>query len=180
MGTTTIRDVARFAGITVRTLHHYDAIGLLTPSERRESGYRCYADADADRLQQILAYRELDLGLDEIRRMLDDPADAVEALERARRRIAVQIGRLQRIAKSLDAAIEAETEGANMTPDERLKAFGDFDPEEHADEARERWGNTDASCRIHSTDRLVRGGRLAAGVRPGRRGQPEIPPTHGK
>lgn len=144
METTTIGDVARFAGITVRTLHHYDHIGLLTPSERRGNGYRGYTDADISRLQQILAYRELDLGLDEIRRLLVEPDDAVTAFREARRRVADQVGRLQRIAESLDAAIEAETKGTNMTPEEKLQAFGDFDPDEHAEEARERWGGTDA------------------------------------
>jgi DNA-binding transcriptional MerR regulator len=144
MQTTTIGDVARFAGITVRTLHHYDNIGLLKPSERRGNGYRGYTDGDITRLQQILAYRELDLSLNEIRDLLDQPFDAVPALERARRRVADQVGRLQRIAESLDAAIEAEARGTNMTPEKRLQAFGDFDPQEHADEARERWGGTDA------------------------------------
>jgi DNA-binding transcriptional MerR regulator len=144
METTTIGDVARFAGITVRTLHHYDSIGLLTPSERRGNGYRGYTGADISRLQRILAYRELDLGLDEIRQLLDEPADAVFALKQARRRIAEQVGRLQRIAESLDAAIRAETKGTTMTPEEKLQAFGDFDPEEHAEEAKERWGATDA------------------------------------
>ena len=138
METTTIGDVARFAGITVRTLHHYDSIGLLTPSERRGNGYRGYTGADISRLQRILAYRELDLGLDEIRQLLNEPADAVFALKQARRRIAEQVGRLQRIAESLDAAIRAETKGTNMTPEEKLQAFGDFDPEEHAEEAKER------------------------------------------
>jgi DNA-binding transcriptional MerR regulator len=144
METTKIGDVARFAGITVRTLHHYDGIGLLTPTERRENGYRGYTDADISRLQQILAYRELDLGLGEIKELLDEPSDAVVALEQARRRVADQLGRLQRIAESLDAAIEAEAKGTNMTPEEKLKAFGDFDPEEYAEEAAERWGGTDA------------------------------------
>lgn len=144
METTTIGDVARFAGITVRTLHHYDSIGLLTPTERRENGYRGYTDADISRLQQILAYRELDLGLGEIKKLLDEPTDAVFALAHARRRVADQVARLQRIAESLDAAIESEAKGTNMTPEEKLKAFGDFDPEEHAEEAAERWGGTDA------------------------------------
>ena len=144
METTTIGDVARFAGVTVRTLHHYDHIGLLTPSERRENGYRGYTDADISRLQQILAYRELDLGLDDIRQLLDEPGDAAAALRGARRRIVDQILRLQRIADSLDSAIDAETKGTNMTPEEKLQAFGDFDPDEYAEEANERWGGTDA------------------------------------
>jgi len=144
METTTIGDLARFAGITVRTLHHYDHIGLLTPSERRGNGYRGYTDADISRLQQILAYRELDLGLEEIRRLLLEPDDAVAAFREARRRVAGQVGRLQRIAEGLDAAIEAETKGTSMTPEEKLQAFGDFDPDEYSEEARERWGGTDA------------------------------------
>jgi len=143
METTKIGDVARLAGITVRTLHHYDGIGLLTPTERRENGYRGYTDADISRLQQILAYRELDLGLGEIKELLDESSDAVFALEQARRRVCDQLGRLQRIAESLDATIEAEVKGTNMTPEEKLKAFGDFDPEEYAEEAAERWGGTD-------------------------------------
>ena len=144
MATTTIGDVARFAGVTVRTLHHYDHIGLLRPSERRENGSRGYTDADISRLQQILAYRELDLGLEEIRQLLDEPGDAAAALRGARRRVTDHMLRLQRIADSLDAAIEAETKGTNMTPEEKLQAFGDFDPDEYAGEAEERWGGTDA------------------------------------
>lgn len=144
MDTTTIGDVARLAGITVRTLHHYDDIGLLTPTERRPNGYRGYTDRDISRLQQILAYRELDLGLDEIARILNEPSDTIEALGTARRRIDDQLAKLHRIAAGLDAAIEAETKGTRMTPEERLEAFGDFDPDEFADEARERWGDSDA------------------------------------
>lgn len=144
METTTIGGVARLAGITVRTLHHYDTIGLLTPSERRGNRYRGYTGADISRLQQILAYRELDLSLDEIRRLLDAPTDAVTALMQARRRIAEQIDRLQRIIEGLDAAISAETKGTDMTPEEKLRAFGDFDPDVFAEEAKERWGDTGA------------------------------------
>ena len=144
MDTTTIGDVARFAGITVRTLHHYDDIGLLTPSERRANGYRGYTDADISRLQQILAYRELDLGLDEIARVLDEPSDTIEALRRARRHIDEQLAKLGRIAAGLDAAIDSEARGTTMTPEEKLEAFGDFDPDAFADEAEERWGGTDA------------------------------------
>ncbi|MGB9359490.1 MAG: MerR family transcriptional regulator [Acidimicrobiia bacterium] len=144
MDTTTIGDVARLAGITVRTLHHYDDIGLLTPTERRPNGYRGYTDRDISRLQQILAYRELDLGLDEIARILDEPSDSVEALATARHRIDDQLEKLRRIAAGLDAAIEAETKGIRMTPEEKLDAFGDFDPAEFADEAHERWGDSNA------------------------------------
>jgi DNA-binding transcriptional MerR regulator len=144
METATIGEVARLAGTTVRTLHHHDRIGLLTPSERRRNGYRGYTETDISRLQQILTFRELDMGLAEIRQLLDGPADAVASLEQARHRIDQQIGRLQSIAESLDAAIRAETKGARMTPEERLQAFGDFDPDECVEEAEQWWGDTDA------------------------------------
>lgn len=144
MDTTTIGDVAGLAGITVRTLHHYDDIGLLTPTKQRPNGYRGYTDGDIDRLQQILAYRELDLGLDEIARILDEPSDTIGALSEARRRIDDQLARLNRNAASLDATIESETKGTRMTPEEKLEAFGAFDPDEFGDEAEERWGGTDA------------------------------------
>ena len=68
-----MKDVARLAGVSVRTLHHYDSIGLLVPAIRTDAGYRRYTDADLLRLQQILIGRELGLSLEEIRRSLDDP-----------------------------------------------------------------------------------------------------------
>lgn len=144
MDTTTIGEVAHLAGITVRTLRHYDDIGLLTPSERRANGYRGYSGADIGRLQQILAHRELGFGLEEIRSVLDEPSGTITALMRARQRVADQLGKLTRIAESLDRSIESETKGPPMTPEEKLSAFGDFDPDEHAVEARDRWGQTGA------------------------------------
>lgn len=142
MDTTPIGDVAALAGITVRTLHHYDEIGLLVPSERKPNGYRAYTDADIDRLQQILTYRELDLSLEEIAAVLDTPTSRARALETARARIAKRINKLHRISESLDAAIRSEEGGTTMTPQERLRAFGDFDPEEHAEEVEQQWGDT--------------------------------------
>jgi DNA-binding transcriptional MerR regulator len=86
-----VSDVARLAGVSIRALHHYDAIGLLVPAVRTAAGYRVYTDADLLRLQQILIGRELGLSLEEIRRSLDDPGfdwtaallDATGTLERA-------------------------------------------------------------------------------------------------
>ncbi len=143
METRTVGDVARMAGITVRTLHHYDEIGLLSPTERRDNGYRAYTDADISRLQQILAYRELDLGLDEIARLLNETSDPVAALRMARRRVGRHLKKLRRIAARLDTAIEAEMKGTPMTAHEKLEAFGDFDPDEFAAEVEQRWGGAD-------------------------------------
>ena len=81
-----IGKVAELAGVTVRTLHHYDEIGLLSPSERTNTGYRRYDDADLERLQQILYYRELEFSLEEIAAILDDPqGDATAHLRRQHR-----------------------------------------------------------------------------------------------
>ncbi len=141
----TVGAVARLAGVTVRTLHHYDEIGLLSASGRSDAGYRRYADADLERLQRILFYRELGFGLDQIKDvMTDGSADPVAHLRRQHAMLLDRIGRLQRMAAAVEKAMEARTMGINLTPEERLEVFGDFDPEEHAAEAEERWGDTDA------------------------------------
>lgn len=69
-----VSDVAKLTGVTVRTLHYYDEIGLLPPSEVTSSGYRVYNDADLEVLQQILFFRELDFSLEEIREIMQNPA----------------------------------------------------------------------------------------------------------
>src|SRR5215203_5254239 len=68
-----VGEVAELAGVTVRTLHHYDRIGLLTPSERTAAGYRRYTPSDLDRLHRVLVYRELGFPLEEVATLLDDP-----------------------------------------------------------------------------------------------------------
>lgn len=83
MNTYTVGQVATMAGITVRTLHHYDEIGLLPPTGRTQAGYRLYDDSDVDRLRTILAYRELGLGLDDVARAVTDQSGA-QATLRAR------------------------------------------------------------------------------------------------
>ena len=139
----TVGAVARLAGVTVRTLHHYDEIGLLAASERSDAGYRRYADADVERLQRILFYRELGFVLEQIRDVMSDgDADAVGHLRRQHAMLLERIGRLKRMAAAVEKAMEARTMGINLTPEERLEVFGDFDPDEHATEAEQRWGGT--------------------------------------
>jgi MerR family transcriptional regulator, thiopeptide resistance regulator len=141
----TVGAVARLAGVTVRTLHHYDEIGLLRPSGRSDAGYRHYADADVARLQRILFYRELGFGLDQISRvMTDGDVDAIGHLRRQHAMLRDRIGRLERMAAAVEKAMEADTMDIKLTPEERLEVFGDFDPDERAEEVEERWGGTDA------------------------------------
>lgn len=94
-----VGQVSAFAGVTVRTLHHYDKAGLLSPSDRSHAGYRLYSEADLVRLQQILFYRELGFPLDEIAAIFKDPqVNPLELLRARQRQLSEEIARLQRLA----------------------------------------------------------------------------------
>lgn len=109
-------DVAALTGVTVRTLHHYDGIGLLVPSHRSASGYRRYDRDDLERLQRILANRALSGQADRLRQQLT----------------------------AIEKTLEAHEMGIRLTPQEMFEVFGDDDPTRHAAEAEQRWGDTDA------------------------------------
>ena len=143
--------VAAAAGVSVRTLHHWDAVGLLVPSGRTTSGYRTYAPVDLERLQQVLTYRELGFSLEDVRRLLDDPAvDALDHLRRQQELLADRIARLQSVAALVSRAVEARSMGIELDPHELREVFGDEDPTRHAEEARDRWGDTDAYRQSHA------------------------------
>lgn len=140
-----VGEVARLTGVTVRTLHHYDEIGLLSPSGRTAAGYRQYSEADLERLQQILTYRELGFPLEEIAEIVADPR--ADALTHLRRQHALLVGRMERLRKMIDAVefmMEAQQMGIQLTPQERFEVFGDFDPDQYAEEAEQRWGGSEA------------------------------------
>ncbi|MFG1776000.1 MerR family transcriptional regulator [Micromonospora sp. NPDC049051] len=141
----TVGQVAKAAGVTVRTLHHYDEIGLLSPSGRSGTGYRRYDDADLERLQHIRYYRELGFSLEEIAAILDDPAsDPVAHLRRQHGLLTARITRLQEMVTAIEFAMEASKLNIPLTPQERFEVFGDFDPDAHAEEAEQRWGGSEA------------------------------------
>jgi DNA-binding transcriptional MerR regulator len=141
----TVGRVASAAGVTVRTLHHYDEIGLLTPSGRTPAGYRRYDDRDLERLQLIRYYRQLGFPLDEIAEILDDPrADPAAHLRRQHELLTGRIGRLREMVTAIELAMEARTMGIALTPEERFEVFGDADPEQYAEEVEQRWGDTEA------------------------------------
>ncbi|MEV0195240.1 MerR family transcriptional regulator [Nonomuraea sp. NPDC050691] len=138
-----VGQVAKLAGITVRTLHHYDEIGLLTPGERTHAGYRRYTDADLIRLQQILLYRELGFPLDEIAVILDAPhTDELTHLRRQHELLTRQARRLNQVINAVERALNAHTLDIPLTPDERFEVFGTFTPEDHTPEVERRWGDT--------------------------------------
>ena len=135
----TVKEVADFTGVSVRTLHHYDAIGLLKPTRITDAGYRLYDDAALQRLHTILLFRELQFSLKDIRAILDSPHfDPRDALEQ-------QIRMLQLQRERLDALIvhARQIQETGVIP----MSFSPFDTtkiDEYAAEAKERWGNTDA------------------------------------
>ncbi|MEV7320283.1 MerR family transcriptional regulator [Streptomyces sp. NPDC093970] len=140
-----VGQVARFAGVTVRTLHHYDEIGLLVPGDRSHAGHRRYAEADLDRLQRILFYRELGFPLEEVAALLDDPeADPRAHLRRRHELLTARIEKLRKMAAAVEHAMEARRMGIDLTPEERFEVFGDKDPEQYAEEAEQRWGGSRA------------------------------------
>lgn len=140
-----ISEAAAFAGVSARVLRHYDEIGLLSPSGRSHAGYREYSDDDLIRLQRIVGYRELGLGLDHIRRLLAAaPTEAVEALEHQEAVLAAAVERLTNQLQFVTKTRKARKMGVNLTPDEMKDVFGEHDPTQYQEEAEQRWGETDA------------------------------------
>ncbi len=140
-----IGEVAKIARVSVRTLHHYDALGLLSPSERSEAGYRLYTNRDLERLQHILFYKELGFSLKEIQELMRDPSfDRRQALLAQRRLVEKQTVRLRAIIHLIDRTLASLEGGIQLSKEEMFEVFGDFDPTEYESEVQERWGHTDA------------------------------------
>ena len=135
----TVHEVSQISGVSVRTLHHYDAIGLLRPTAVTEAGYRLYDDTALARLQSILLFRELAFPLKEIKRIMDDPQfDQATALEQQIRLLELQQERLSRL---IDLARETMKTGVTHMD---FTAFDNSKLEQYAAEVKERWGNTAA------------------------------------
>ena len=135
----TVQEVSRLTGVSVRTLHHYDAIGLLKPAKVTGAGYRLYDDAALSRLHSILLFRELQFPLKEIGEILDDPKyDPSAALERQIELLELQrkrLGELIEHARALNKKGEC-----NMS----FKAFDKSELEQYKAEAKAKWGKTEA------------------------------------
>lgn len=140
--TLTVKDVGELTGVSVRTLHYYDEIGLLAP-DRSGAGYRLYTDADLIRLQQILIGRSLGLALEDIRRSLDDPKfDAKAALRRQRDMLLERVTDTHRMIASIDATLKHLNEKDETMAGRDM--FDGFEPEKYEAEVKQRWGDTDA------------------------------------
>ena len=143
--TYTIQQLADLAGVSVRTLHHYDAIGLLSPTRAKRNGYRTYEEKDLFALQQILFFRELDFPLNDIKKIMSSPGfDMAEALRDQRKLIELKRERLGRLIKTIDKTIKTIHNETTMDNKELYDNFGTEEMEALAQEAKERWGHTDA------------------------------------
>ncbi len=132
-----VGEMADLCGVSVRTLHYYGQIGLLFPAVG-DAGYRWYGEADVERMQQILFYRELDFPLKDIREILADPQyDKQEALRRQRRLLTLKRDRLDRLLELLEAGLEGDETMEKTTDYETVRR-------QYADEAKRRWGDTAA------------------------------------
>ena len=132
-----IKEFAEFTGVSVRTLHYYDEIGLLTPAfVDRSTGYRFYDEQSLLRMQEILFYRELDFSLKSIGEILSSPNyDKTAALKEQKHLLTLKKERLERLISAIDGAVKGE----NV-----MTAFDNSEFEKYKAEAQEKWGKTDA------------------------------------
>lgn len=135
----TVKEVSKLTGVSVRTLHHYDAIGLLKPTRVTEAGYRLYDDAALSRLQQILLFRELQFPLKEIKAMLDNPRfDPSEAIRQQLKLLELQY---RHIGALIAFAREIQEKGATTMS---FTVFDKGDINAYQAEVKAKWGNTPA------------------------------------
>ncbi|MBP2242116.1 DNA-binding transcriptional MerR regulator [Cytobacillus eiseniae] len=136
-----IKEVADLVGISVRTLHHYDEIGLLLPDETTESGYRVYSDENLETLQQILFFKELGFPLKRIKEIIHSPTfDRQEALEMHYKMLLEKKTRLDKMIGTVKKTIQHSKGEIQMTNKEKFEGF-DFSHNPYEQEAREKWGD---------------------------------------
>ena len=139
----TVKQLSKLAGVSVRTLHFYDQVGLLRPARVAANGYRYYGQAALLRLQQILFYKELGLSLDEIAEALDQPQfDVARALEAHRRALHQRLGRLRQLITTVDRTIAFLKGDTNMDPKELFEGFSDEQQAEYEQQAEALWGES--------------------------------------
>lgn len=139
-----IGDTADLLGVTVRTLRHWDQIGLLSPQWRTVGGHRLYTAEDIGRAHRILVYREAGVSLNEVRGLLDGDSDERSQLMRQRKVLEKKASHLRHMIGAVDNLLEAIDMNKPMSPQEAAKEFGEEWRQDWQDEAEQRWGDTDA------------------------------------
>ncbi len=141
----TVNELAKLAGVTVRTLHYYDEIGLLKPSTIKKNGYRYYDQKTLLILQQILFFRELEFSLEQITEMMKSKRfNRGEALIEQKKLLEMKQKRLGELIKTIDKTIDSQKGGETMSSDDIFSSFSEEKIEEYKKEAKERWGHTEA------------------------------------
>ena len=136
-----VKEVAELVGISVRTLHHYDEIGLLKPDETTEAGYRIYTEDNLDTLQQILFFKELGFSLKDIKEIMGSEGyDREKALLSHRQMLLEKRSQIDRMLATIDKTIAHSKGEIAMTNKEKFEGF-DFRKNPYEQEARDRWGN---------------------------------------
>jgi DNA-binding transcriptional MerR regulator len=136
-----VKEVADLVGISVRTLHYYDEIGLLTPEETTESGYRLYSDENLETLQQILFFKELGFPLKKIKEIINSPSfDRHEALVLQQKMLLEKRKRLDKMIATIEKTLQHMKGEIQMTNKEKFEGF-DFSHNPYEQEARELWGD---------------------------------------
>ncbi len=144
----TVNKLAKIAGVSVRTLHYYDEVGLLKPSAIQKNGYRVYEEPELLLLQQILFFRELEFSVQEIKRILSSSTfDLRQALRDHRALIELKKKRLSGLIKTIDTTLkklDQDTPMDDQDMKELYETFGEDTMKQYADEVKQRWGDTDA------------------------------------
>jgi|SRR6185369_153181 len=141
----TVHTLAELAGITVRTLHHYDQIGLLKPSFSGSNGYRYYEEKELLRLQQILFFRELEFSLEQIKEIMTSPSfDTASALKEQKKLLLLKRDRMVDLLDTIDKTIKSYEGGEAMKNNALYGGFTKKQMEAYKEEAKKRWGHTDA------------------------------------
>lgn len=136
-----VKELADLVGISVRTLHYYDEIGLLRPASTTEAGYRLYSNDNLERLQEILFFRELDFSLKEIKEIIESPSyERQKALEMQHQMLLKKKEALNKIIKTLEKTIKHSEGEITMSNEEKFIGF-ELGKNEYEQEAREKWGD---------------------------------------
>jgi MerR family transcriptional regulator, thiopeptide resistance regulator len=154
----TVKQLAKMAGITNRTLHYYDEIGLLQPASYGDNGYRYYDEDAVLRLQQIMFYRELGFRLDQIKTIINRPDfDLLQAMQAHRKALLGEVDRLNSLVETVDNTMKHIRGEMEMSKKDFYKGFDEEKQRQHAKEAEKRWGEKAVQSQQRWEDRSPEG-----------------------
>ena len=140
-----VKQLAKLAGISVRTLHYYDEIGLLHPLFIKKNGYRVYGEKELLKLQQILFFRELEFSLEKIKTIMESKNfNSIAALVDQQKLLEIKKKRVEELIITIKKTIDSMKGGGNMTQDDSFSVFNDPTYQKYKDEVEQKWGNTSA------------------------------------